>query len=205
MDRRFDSHDVRRMDNVHNSSSTLPRQTEFRHRTSSESFSQGWESFFPAVCVCMSEEVLQLGACMTCACMQSLQCVCVCVCVCMHVHVCVCAHAQAHDLFNPNYSCDIYRPVRVFFMMVLVVMELIFSWPWSHFKVTAVLAITAESTLSQSHSQWWTFSYNFLSDYVVLLFQIGSNPAKSRTATNVCLHGHSTVDIPSPQHCFSWY
>ena len=93
MDRRFDSHDVRRMDNVHNSSSTLPRQTEFRHRTSSESFSQGWESFFPCcVCVYMSEEVLQLGMCMTCACMQNLLCVYVCVCVhvCMHVCVCVC-------------------------------------------------------------------------------------------------------------------
>ena len=78
----------------------------------------------------MPEEVLQLGVCMTCACMQNLQCVCVCVCVCVCmcmcvcVCVCVCAHVQARDLFNTNYSCDIYRTVSCFFVMVLVVMEL---------------------------------------------------------------------------------
>ena len=55
----------------------------------------------------MSEEVLQLGMCMTCACMQNLLCVYVCVCVCACVYACVCvcvwAHVQARDLFNTNY------------------------------------------------------------------------------------------------------
>ena len=68
MDRRFDVHDVRRMDNMHNSSSILPRQAEFRPRTSSESFTQGWVTLDPATHMPQGQVALSV-------------CVCVCVCV----------------------------------------------------------------------------------------------------------------------------
>ena len=65
------------------------------------------------MCVYRSEEVLQLGMCMTCACMQNLQCggVCVCVCVCM----CVCVHMCRHVTSSKPTIAVIFIGQSVFF------------------------------------------------------------------------------------------